>query len=42
MSWKLETGLAYVINELSAINLRENELSFDTTSFDVNNKICQK
>lgn len=38
---KLETGLAYVINELSAITLGENELSFDTTSFDVNNKIVK-
>ena len=38
---KLETGLAYIINELSKINLRNNEVFFDTTSFDVNNKIVK-
>lgn len=38
---KLETGLAYVINELSTINLRNNEVFFDTTSFDVSNKIVK-
>ena len=38
---KLETGLAYVINEISTIDLRNNEVVFDTTSFDVNNKITK-
>lgn len=38
---KLETGLAYVINELSIIDLKNNEVAFDTTSFDVNSKIIK-
>ena len=38
---KLETGLAYVINELSTIDLRNNDVKFDTTSFEVSNKIIK-
>lgn len=36
---KLETGLAYVINELSEIDLESNEVEFDITSFDIDKKI---
>lgn len=36
---KLETGLAHVINELSEINLENNEVKFDIVSFDIDNKI---
>jgi len=38
---KLETGLAHVINELSEINLKNNEVRFDTVSFDIDNKIIK-
>lgn len=38
---KLETGLACVINELSTVDLKNSEVVFDTTSFDVNNKITK-
>ena len=36
---KLETGLAHVINELSEIDLESNEAVFDTTPYDIDNKI---
>lgn len=38
---KLETGLAYVINELSAINLQSDTINFDTLSFNLENKITK-
>ena len=38
---KLETGLAHVINELSAINLQSDAINFDTLSFDLENKITK-
>ena len=36
---KLETGLAYVINELSKIDLENDRSEFDTTSYDIEKKI---
>jgi len=38
---KLETGLAHVINELSEIDLESNEAVFDTTPYDIDNKIIK-
>ncbi|MBP5372326.1 MAG: SMEK domain-containing protein [Bacteroidales bacterium] len=38
---KLETGLAHVINELSEIDLESNEAIFDTTTYDIDNKIIK-
>ena len=38
---KLETGLAHVINELSAINLQSDAINFDTLCFDLENKITK-
>ena len=38
---KLETGLAHVINELSEIDLENNEMNFDIVSYDIDNKIIK-
>lgn len=38
---KLETGLAHVINELSEIDLENNEVEFDLTTFDIDKKIAK-
>lgn len=38
---KLETGIAYVINELSEIDLGNNEVMFDAASFNIENKIIK-
>lgn len=38
---KLETGLAHVINELSEIDLENNEAIFDTTPYNIDNKIIK-
>ena len=38
---KLETGLAHVINELSEIDLESNKVVFDTTPYDIDNKIIK-
>lgn len=38
---KLETGIAYVINELSEIDLENNEIIFDAASYNIENKIIK-
>ena len=38
---KLETGLACVINELSEIDLGNNEIAFDSTAYSIENKIIK-
>lgn len=38
---KLETGLAYVINTLSAIDLQNSKVDFDKESFDIDRKIIK-